>query len=136
MSRKISKQRKKQDLKFQCRRCNRKHGPRECPAYEKRCNRCGKLNHFETACRVKEVQEIEDSEDEDGVLVKSINMVKGKVHELDVAAWYENIKIDSKIIKFKLDTGAQVNILPEKLLDKLKNKRMDKTNNTRSVWGA
>jgi len=113
---------------FQCKRCNRKHGQRECPAFGRRCNRCRKLNHFEAACRVKEVQEVEDSEDEDNILVESVNIIKGKVHEMRVVVWYENIEVDGKIIKFKLDTGAQVNTLPEKLLDKFKDKRIERTN--------
>lgn len=74
------------ETKFQCRRCNRKHGPRECPAFGKKCNRCGKLNHFETAYRVKGVQEIKDSENEEKMSIESAHIVKGEVYEMCVSA--------------------------------------------------
>lgn len=32
--------------KFDCTRYATKHGPREYPAYGKKCKKCGKLNHF------------------------------------------------------------------------------------------
>lgn len=31
---------------FKCRRCQKRHGPRECPAYGQKCDKCGLLKHF------------------------------------------------------------------------------------------
>lgn len=31
---------------YKCKKCNRKHGPKNCPAFDKICNFCKKLNHF------------------------------------------------------------------------------------------
>lgn len=36
---------------FQCEKCGRNHGPRDCPAFQKECAKCGKLNHFAIKCR-------------------------------------------------------------------------------------
>lgn len=36
---------------FKCKRCNIIHGPRECPAFRKKCNKCGLENHFAIACK-------------------------------------------------------------------------------------
>ena len=36
-----------------CNYCGRSHEPRKCPAYGKRCNRCGRLNHISSKCRQK-----------------------------------------------------------------------------------
>ena len=44
---------------FQCRRCQTQHGPRQCPAYGKKCSKCGLLNHFAVSCRVKNVKSVE-----------------------------------------------------------------------------
>ncbi|XP_039304646.1 uncharacterized protein LOC120357660 [Solenopsis invicta] len=127
-------QEKKEDLgtekEFQCRRCTRKHGPRECPAFGRRCNKCGKVNHFEASCRLKGIQEIEDKEEEEILAIKSLNIVRSKIHQMTVSAWLENIEIENKIIKFKIDTGAQVNILPDKVFNSLnkKNILIEKTN--------
>ncbi|KAK9719170.1 hypothetical protein QE152_g22857 [Popillia japonica] len=42
------------------------HGLRECPAYGKKCTKCGTLNHFARACRIKNVKEVqEDNTDTD-----------------------------------------------------------------------
>ncbi|UYV60475.1 K02A2.6-like [Cordylochernes scorpioides] len=34
-----------------CRNCGRSHKINQCPAYQKRCNKCKKLNHFANLCR-------------------------------------------------------------------------------------
>ncbi|XP_011688911.1 PREDICTED: uncharacterized protein LOC105450661 [Wasmannia auropunctata] len=127
------------EKEFQCRRCNRKHGPKECPAFGKKCNRCGKLNHFEAACRVKRVQEIEDVENEELLAtMETLNIVRSKVHQINVSSWVENIEIENRIIKFKLDTGAQVNLLPEKVLNSFekRNIQLEKTNIVLEAYGG
>lgn len=63
-------------------------------------------------------------------------MVKGSVYQIHISAWYENVKIDNKIIKFKLDTGAQVNILPDKVSGSLKNICLEKTNIILEAYGG
>lgn len=78
--------RNESENEFQCRRCNKKHEPRECPTFRKKCNRCGKLNHFEAACRLKRIQEIEDLQDEENLTIELINIVKGKIHQIGVVA--------------------------------------------------
>ncbi|XP_077255650.1 uncharacterized protein LOC143893810 [Temnothorax americanus] len=41
-----------------CRRCGTNHGLRECPAYGKKCKKCGKLNHYAIGCKVKKIKEL------------------------------------------------------------------------------
>ena len=36
-----------------CTYCGKEHGPRNCPAYGKKCPKCGKYNHFESMCRTE-----------------------------------------------------------------------------------
>lgn len=40
------KSNKSNELKHLCKKCNREHGPRNCPAYGKKCTACFKMNHF------------------------------------------------------------------------------------------
>jgi hypothetical protein len=37
----------------ECDRCKKRHAPKNCPAYGKRCNFCNLYNHFEICCRKK-----------------------------------------------------------------------------------
>ncbi|TGZ52028.1 Uncharacterized protein DBV15_12119 [Temnothorax longispinosus] len=79
-TRQEEKEETRAETEFQCRRCNRKYGSREYSAFGKKCNKCRKLNHFEIACKVKEVQELEeDNEQEDCLAIESVNIVKEKV---------------------------------------------------------
>ena len=49
------------DDKPKCDKCGLIHKPKECPAFGKRCYRCGKDNHYARLCRKtsKKVDEIE-----------------------------------------------------------------------------
>ena len=38
---------------FNCQRCRKSHGPKECPAWQKTCSNCGKMNHFQLMCKSK-----------------------------------------------------------------------------------
>ena len=42
---------------FNCSQCGHKHGPRQCPAYNKMCINCNGRNHFANMCRKKTQQE-------------------------------------------------------------------------------
>ena len=37
-----------------CSKCGMSHLPRECPAWGKKCHKCGNKNHFSTQCRSKQ----------------------------------------------------------------------------------
>ena len=37
-----------------CSKCGMSHPPRECPAWGKKCHKCGNKNHFSTCCRSKQ----------------------------------------------------------------------------------
>lgn len=97
--------------KLDCRRCGTRHGPRECPAYGKKCNKCGKLNHFVNSCRVKKVKELTEQVNTDPASKESSFCIDYiEIGKID-ARWIETVQIENND-KFKLDTGADVNVLP------------------------
>ncbi|XP_024889360.1 uncharacterized protein LOC112465838 [Temnothorax curvispinosus] len=110
--------------KFDCRRCGTNHGPRECPAYGKKCKKCGKLNHYAIGCKVKKIKELTEqtnvqSESKDSSFC--IDQVEiGNIN----SRWFEMIQINNSIVKFKLDTGADVNVLPLKIYNKVKKSKV------------
>ncbi|XP_063391559.1 uncharacterized protein LOC134677054 [Cydia fagiglandana] len=102
---------------FQCRRCQTQHGLRECPAFGKKCTRCGKLNHLAVSCKVKKINSTqEDSEESDGddTLFCGALTSKGK------NKWMDFININGKSTYCKIDTGAEVSIMPTKIFKELK----------------
>ncbi len=130
-----------------CYKCNTSHPPRSCPAYGEKCNFCKGPNHFEKACRLRRSAQkkkntdknrrkkknlyavnIEDSDsdlssDSDTLHFDSLQLAS--VYE-DTArskrskAWYQNIEINGKPVKFKLDPGSEVTTIPKELFKKLK----------------
>jgi len=44
------------DVKYLCKKCNNEHGPKNCPALRKKCNKCSKMNHFAIGCKNKKEQ--------------------------------------------------------------------------------
>jgi len=100
-----------------CYYCGQIHEKGQCPAKGKQCNTCKKWNHFATVCQSRKVNNVDLTAEEDSVFIDSVNstVVNGQVFaEIEVG------KSKSKI-KFKLDTGAQVNILPYSVFQHLGN---------------
>ncbi|KAI5107408.1 hypothetical protein C0J45_3046 [Silurus meridionalis] len=48
--------------KFKCNRCGTEHASRNCPAYDKQCKNCEKLNHFAKMCRSKKVHMVDEDD--------------------------------------------------------------------------
>jgi len=104
---------------YLCKKCNTKHLPAQCPAFGQSCYLCNKLNHFSVGCfknknrptgkQVNDLGLVGLSEDQEFTIdnVSSAN---------DKNAWYENVDIYGHSVKFKLDSGAEINILPKQTL--------------------
>ena len=43
------------EVRVRCGKCGMSHPPRECPAWGKKCHKCGNKNHFSTQCRSKQL---------------------------------------------------------------------------------
>lgn len=135
----IKKTGERKENKFNCSRCNTQHGINKCPAFGKKCHNCGKLNHFSIACKmrkktkndklnvkgsknIKKVEEInlESScsaeidcsadESENSFSIDKLDEIKSNNYEK--TCWSHKIFINGKPVIFKMDTGADVNVLP------------------------
>ena len=98
--------------KYICNNCGRKHAKQQCPAYSQKCHKCGKLNHFSKFCRSKRsVQSVAShaQEDSDSLFIGTVSINKT---ELQSDECYTTLNVEHIPVKFKVDTGAQVNILP------------------------
>ena len=96
-----------------CTRCGKspQHGKGQCPAREAICHKCGKKGHYKKMCWSKQgdnkVGVVRDEEEEDrtflGVVQSSAN--RG-------APWITTVSVNDCAVEFKIDTGADVTVIP------------------------
>jgi hypothetical protein len=98
----------------------------KCPSWKKECSLCHSLDHFAKCCKslkskssvgkkkVHSVQDeyLSDSGDSEIIgCVSSVNNVKSSEKQI-----FAKFLIDEKTVKFQIDCGASVNILPKKFI--------------------
>ena len=118
-----------------CSWCGKNHPPRKCPAYGQTCSHCKKLNHFATVCMSRnrqvnnmqyETQDDDQEETTDSLYIGAIDS-----HTDDKTSnelWEIKAKVNDNDIVFKLDTGAQANIMSARLFKKIcRNEAMEDT---------
>lgn len=138
---------------FKCGRCQLMHKRRECPAWGKKCNKCGQLNHFAVACKVRQVRSMQlknESDDDDIFVLHSIITVgvdsmftstvkacqQGEKQghapgDRSKTEWREQVMIEDKPLVMKIDTGSEVNVIPLDMFKKID--RQLKVRDTRVV---
>ena len=89
----------------------------QCPACGKRCGKCGKKNHFAALCRQKTVHTVEDANiDSDDGEDFYIECAHSTTHK---DQGFVELTCNGTKMPFKIDTGAQANVLPKSDFDKL-----------------
>ncbi|UYV74165.1 hypothetical protein LAZ67_11002276 [Cordylochernes scorpioides] len=85
-----------------CTRCgnSNNHDWKNCPAMNSYCSKCKKKSHYAKVCRSEAINEI-----------KSEIAFLGSVED-NSKKWIVPIKVNNRQINFKIDTGADVNVLP------------------------
>ncbi|UYV67540.1 hypothetical protein LAZ67_5001162 [Cordylochernes scorpioides] len=93
-----------------CIRCgaSKFHPHKDCPAKEVKCHKCKKVGHFAKMCYNKTVGQVTQGDDYHFV---------GNIHEngQNTNDWKVYVKVDKIKILFKMDTGADVNIIPQEI---------------------
>lgn len=97
-----------------CGRCGSHHEYRKCPAFNRKCVKCGVYGHFGVVCKKRNnnlnINTVNMSE-------LNIDTVQSKnVHSVD---WFIYVKINNYNVKFKVDTGSHVDIITFKMFEKL-----------------
>lgn len=95
-----------------CTKCGRNHKLNECSAYGKTCNKCKKLNHFANMCTTKN-KKIDIVCNEDYVKCLQIESISNKIEAVNKNknAWFVDLEINNVKSSFKVDTGAEANII-------------------------
>ena len=104
---------KKDEIIKKCKFCSFSHKRGSCPAYTKSCNICYKRGHFANCCteRKKNIQKI-DIEDNDQIENDFFIGAIDNNNENISHSWTIKLNLDGTLISFKIDSGAQVNVLP------------------------
>lgn len=88
-----------------CPNCGRDHERgATCPAWGKVCINCGKQNHFKAVCRsTKKLDDV------------TSHFFLGSLGDgaADEPPWRVNLTLGNRVVSFKIDTGANVSVIPE-----------------------
>ncbi|XP_073237564.1 uncharacterized protein [Porites lutea] len=99
-----------------CYRCGAQpgHPPQHCPAKDATCNACNKKGHYSKVCKSsKRVHRVGEDSDEDDISVMTVNEVVNAIETSE--KWRTNLLIGNSEINFKIDTGADVTVIPEEV---------------------
>ena len=107
-----------------CTRCGKSppHTKDRCPAKDAVCRRCSKKGHYQKFCRSKNTSEsaVNQIEEDDAFLgVVSSNK------SLDL--WLINLCLNKQTLEFKIDTGADVTVIPASMYNKFKHGPLEHT---------
>ena len=102
-----------------CGSCGLMHPRKQCPSFIKRCLRCKKPNHFAKYCRsvphrtdaIEQTKQAGDSESDELLFIDAIKSST----EITDCDCFTMLNVEETSIRFKVDTGSQVNILPSSL---------------------
>ncbi|GFU55364.1 transposon Ty3-I Gag-Pol polyprotein [Nephila pilipes] len=145
----------KKSSQYECKKCGRKHKPRECPAFGKICTKCNKKNHFAVKCfqNTKNIHEMNVPENKLDVytdyvtvnetkceMISYTDSIDKNIEMVSETTWFKSITLDINHkcfdVNFKLDTGAEVNILPLYILNMFKVKpKLSETNLSLTTYG-
>ena len=95
-----------------CPYCNTRHkkGRNFCPAWGKTCSKCAKANHFAACCK-SNISQITDITEKSSEEINNVHINRKK-------AVYAKMIIEGHDVRFQLDSGASVNIIPERYVTK------------------
>lgn len=105
-----------------CTRYGRHHEPKRCSTYKQKCHKCNGTGHFAKVCRsdakskasdmhdVNQVNSADDSTNDDTVLA----LTESRSRRV-----YSHLEVESKTVRFLLDCGSTVNLLPRDLVNTL-----------------
>ena len=125
-----------------CKFCAGSHNRGSCPAYSRKCKLCNETGHFAKCCPKNSVNVVEQNEDyssDSDFEVSTITATKAENHphhqsskdEANVMSvndqsspndWNIILTTNGTNVTYKIDTGAQVNVLPKKLFYSLSNR--------------
>ncbi|XP_068726228.1 uncharacterized protein [Montipora capricornis] len=113
---------------FNCKNCGTKHYPRSCLAFGRHCHICKGKHHYAKMYPQKNSRVHTVTPSLDGVIgrqceVQTEEFFIGTVTGVTTdSAWFSTVTVGGSSVKFKLDAGAEANVLPLSVYSELQNK--------------
>lgn len=111
-----------------------------CPAKGQTCRKCGKVNHFEKVCRSTQVNTISTADTSENIYIDclTVGAIEDnrniKFPKADLNIRHNNI---IRTWSFKIDTGAQANVLPLRMIHALQPAlKVKPTNQVLTAYGG
>ncbi|XP_046851898.1 uncharacterized protein LOC124445237 [Xenia sp. Carnegie-2017] len=120
-----------------CKYCGDIHQRGKCPAYGKTCSKCHKLNHFASVClstsrsvhyttEGHEGHDYEITSDANNIFIGTLSteVTDNSVNTANITQdgnrdWIISLRSNESVTRFKIDTGAQANVIPMATIEKL-----------------
>ena len=99
-----------------------------CPAREAVCHKCKKRGHYEAVCRSAKVIRLVEGEEDDLFLGEISTKKKAN-------PWMTDLCVDGVEMQFKIDTGADVTIIPETMYRKQLDSTPEFTRSKKVLFG-
>ncbi|XP_077528612.1 uncharacterized protein LOC144141006 [Haemaphysalis longicornis] len=104
------------NTQYRCKKCDRHHRPRQCPAYGKKCNVCHLLHHFAVCCPgTSIIADVSKDDFDDNFAILEVGARKGGSKD-----WMVEAEVAGKKVSLKVDTGSQASLLPFSVYRKLR----------------
>ena len=101
-----------------CSRCGKSpaHSRQKCPKNNKTCHKCGKKGHYQSMCKTGNVAHVEVETDVflGTLTTHSLTETNNKTNP-----WEITLHLNDKPVLFKIDTGADVSVIPEAVFKQL-----------------
>ncbi|CAB4015280.1 Hypothetical predicted protein, partial [Paramuricea clavata] len=104
---------------FDCNRCGTKHAVRSCPAFGKPCHKCKRKNHSARMCQMSRNSSVDEVSENTGE-ANTRNDPTLKLNTAQQVLRFVSVGINGTQVRFKLDTGAEANVLPFNVYSSLK----------------
>ncbi len=111
-----------------CMRCGKPYhsAPNKCPALSSTCFKCHRKGHYGSQCKSKTMAEVEVSTDEEEIFLGAVTSKKDNT-------WTVTVQLQQKDIQFKMDTGAEVTVISDKVYNSLPEVQLSKP--TKTLYG-
>ena len=96
-----------------CTRCGTKHYKENCPAKGQKCHKCQKFSHFARCCKTKTVSQVEADSQPQAQGAYFADSVGGGSEN----PWRVTLGLCGRNVSFKIDTGADVNVVSKRTYD-------------------